>query len=117
MARILVIDDDATARELALVTLNLEGHDVVLAGDGRYALLELARDPSFDLVVLDLQMPWVDGDAVLDRLAPASPPVLVWSAAEPPGSVPVAGRLTKPTTPEELVDAVDAVLATDRSLR
>jgi two-component system cell cycle sensor histidine kinase/response regulator CckA len=71
-ARVLIIDDE----ELLLRALarSLEDHhEVVTAYGGDAALELLARDRDFDLVVCDLQMPGVDGIAVHDALARASP--------------------------------------------
>jgi two-component system, cell cycle response regulator DivK len=67
MKRILVADDKASSRELIRVILEHSGYQVDEAADGAEALEQaLAHDP--DLLLLDLQMPKLDGFAVLSAL-------------------------------------------------
>ncbi|MFH0177332.1 response regulator transcription factor [Streptomyces cacaoi] len=61
--RVLVADDDRAVREAVERALELEGYDVVTAGDGVEALV-LARRESFGALVLDVMMPHIDGVAV-----------------------------------------------------
>jgi class 3 adenylate cyclase len=65
--RILVVDDDATNRELLCRRLGREGHAVVEAAGGRAALALIEAEP-FDLVLLDLMMPEMDGIETLASL-------------------------------------------------
>jgi two-component system response regulator MprA len=65
--QILVADDELAVRESLRRALTLEGHDVLLAADGREALDAVARDAP-DLAVLDVLMPHVDGLEVCRRL-------------------------------------------------
>jgi DNA-binding response OmpR family regulator len=66
-SRILVVeDDDRLASTLARV-LTAEGHHIEVVGDGMQAL-RLARDQPFDLVVLDVMLPSLDGVGVCRRL-------------------------------------------------
>jgi signal transduction histidine kinase/CheY-like chemotaxis protein len=58
--RILLVDDNAFNQKVGLVKLGKEGHQVVVAGSGREALAALDRQP-FDLVLMDMQMPDMDG--------------------------------------------------------
>jgi signal transduction histidine kinase/ActR/RegA family two-component response regulator len=58
--RILLVEDNAMNRELALRLLEKRGHTVLVAGNGREALECLARE-RVDLVLMDLQMPEMDG--------------------------------------------------------
>ena len=67
MKTILVADDNPTARELIAEILELQGFRIVQAGDGGDAL-EKARTFKPDLVLLDIQMPVLDGFAVLGEL-------------------------------------------------
>ena len=60
MAHVLVVEDDPHIRELVALHLGLEGLEAMLIGDGREALDRLAAT-RFDLVVLDLMLPGVDG--------------------------------------------------------
>jgi DNA-binding response OmpR family regulator len=59
-SRVLVVEDDASIRELLALHLGLEGFACETLEDGREALRRLQQDP-FDLVVLDLMLPGVDG--------------------------------------------------------
>jgi CheY-like chemotaxis protein len=65
--RILFVDDDPILREFATVHLSSDHADVALAADGQQALDMLAKEP-FDLVLLDLEMPRMDGFEALERL-------------------------------------------------
>ena len=66
-ASVLVVDDDIALRRLVIETLARDGSELREAADGREALAMIAvRKP--DVLVLDLQMPELDGFAVLDRL-------------------------------------------------
>ena len=67
MRRPLVVDDDARLRELLREFLGARGYDVATAPDG-VAGLEAARGGGFDLVVLDVMMPGIDGLEVTRRL-------------------------------------------------
>jgi CheY-like chemotaxis protein len=58
--RLLVVEDNAINRLLAAETLGMLGSRVVLAEDGRQALERLGDEP-FDLILMDLQMPGMDG--------------------------------------------------------
>ena len=75
-----MVDDDATLRRTLGIGLRADGHDVLLAGDGRSAL-QASREDKPDLVVLDLGLPDVSGVEVLRRLrAWSTVPVVVLSA-------------------------------------
>jgi putative two-component system response regulator len=67
MQTILIVDDDAANRELLESVLEPSGFSVVSAGDGRQALIEFERT-SPDLVLLDVQMPNLDGFEVCRKL-------------------------------------------------
>jgi excisionase family DNA binding protein len=62
--RVLIVDDEATIRDLLSKTLALAEYDVDLASDGRTALERLRIIP-YDLLITDLKMPGVDGLAVI----------------------------------------------------
>ena len=61
---LLVVEDEATLRETLTYNLKREGYDVVATGDGGEAL-ELARDQAFDLIVLDVMLPTLDGLSIV----------------------------------------------------
>jgi len=67
MARILVVDDDDSVRELIKDLLVMNGHAVDTAADGLQALAA-ARQAAYDLVVLDRTMPKADGIMTLAAL-------------------------------------------------
>ncbi len=83
MAHVLVVEDDAHIRELIALHLGLEGLDHTGVSDGREALARLAAT-RFDLVVLDVMLPGVDGVTVVKALRRSGPntdtPVLMLTA-------------------------------------
>ncbi len=116
MARVLVVDDDRTVREVVVSYLRAHGHDVVETGDGESALGAM-RDAPADLVVLDLMLPGIDGLEVCRRLrADADVPVIMLTALGAEADRVVGLELgaddyvTKPFSPRELALRVDSVL-------
>lgn len=117
--RVLLVEDDLLLSELLEMLLMLEGLEVVHAGNGAEAL-ERLQDGSFDLIVLDLMMPVLDGFGFLNRLGQEGgeqPPVLVFSASTNPeiadrarqaGAAAVA---RKPVDQEEFVALVRSLIA------
>jgi DNA-binding response OmpR family regulator len=80
--RILVVDDDVVTREVLRGVLERAGHEVREAIDGRAGLREL-YEASPDLVILDVEMPELDGWATLERIRDLSDvPVLMLTARE-----------------------------------
>ncbi len=67
VGQLLVVDDNRENRDLLQVLLEQQGHTVIAAASGQEALELLAERP-FDLVLLDVMMPEMDGFAVLERL-------------------------------------------------
>jgi two-component system OmpR family response regulator/two-component system alkaline phosphatase synthesis response regulator PhoP len=65
--RVLVVEDDPAIRELLSLHLKLEGYGVVPSADGAEAL-RLARAERFDLIVLDVMLPGLDGISALGAL-------------------------------------------------
>jgi CheY-like chemotaxis protein len=104
---ILVADDDTDLRETIAELLEADGHRAVRAADGEQALDVLASEPgSFDLVLLDLRMPRMDGWQVAERVGTSVPVVVITAEltiAMPPNA---AGQLKKPFTVAELREAV-----------
>ena len=88
--KILLVDDNASNRDVLARRLRREGHEVQLAVDGRSALAAIADAP-FDLVLLDLMMPDITGYEVLVRLKAAEAtrhiPVIMMSALDALDSV------------------------------
>ena len=122
-AHVLVVDDNEMNRDLLARRLQREGHRVALAVDGRDALDKLAADP-FDLVLLDIMMPGMDGHEVLQHLktdeALRDIPVILISALNDTDNM-VKGitqgaddYLPKPFNPHILRARVNASLARKR---
>ncbi|HXG54687.1 MAG TPA: response regulator [Vicinamibacterales bacterium] len=116
-ARILVVDDEATIRELLAKTLALADYDVDLAPDGRTAL-DRMRIISYDLLITDLRMPGVDGLTVIRearRLKADIPVIIVTGYSTEASAVEainlgVQGYLTKPfRVPRVLAAAAKAL--------
>lgn len=66
--RILVVDDEAAERITLGEVLRLEGYHVTLAASGEQALAIVRQEPMFDLAILDLRLPGMDGLQVLDGI-------------------------------------------------
>ncbi len=83
-ARLLVVDDNEDNRYTLIMRLQLEGYENITAADDGESALELLRTQGFDLVLLDVMMPKVDGYQVLQRLKAAGQlhdiPVIMISA-------------------------------------
>src|SRR5436189_2584918 len=101
--RVLVVDDEATIRDLLSKTLALAEYDVDMAPDGRTALERLRIIP-YDLLITDLKMPGVDGLTVIReaRRLKADLPVIIITGFSTEASaidalnLGVSGYLTKP---------------------
>ena len=115
-ARILLVDDEQPIQTLLSYPLRKDGYDVVQATDGEQAL-ERFDEQSFDLVVLDLMLPKLDGMEVCARIrAKSNVPIIMLTAKD---RIPdrVAGLdhgaddyLTKPFSIEELLARIRARL-------
>ena len=66
---VLVIDDEEDLRSMIDILLGARGIEVVGAAGGRQALQLLEEDPSFDAIILDMVMPGMDGNEVLQVLS------------------------------------------------
>lgn len=67
MANLLVVEDDIVTNEAICEYMKSAGHTTLSAFDGEQGLL-MAKDPSVDLVVLDIMLPKMDGMTVLKEL-------------------------------------------------
>jgi CheY-like chemotaxis protein len=89
-ARLLVADDNKVNRLLLTRSLELQGHSVACAANGRHPL-EMLRDGGFDLLLLDMEMPELDGFQVLEQMAGDARlrdvPVIVTSSLEGVASI------------------------------
>jgi len=116
VARILVVDDDHTVREVVVSYLRAAGHTVSEAEDGEQALQAMREAPA-DLVVLDLMLPGIDGLEVCRRLRDQGDVPIIMLTALGGETDRVVGLergaddyVTKPFSPRELVLRVDGVL-------
>jgi CheY-like chemotaxis protein len=66
-SRLLLVDDDRTFRLSTAALLRQDGHEVSEAADGQRAV-ELLEEDTFDLILLDLKMPGLDGVRVVEVL-------------------------------------------------
>jgi CheY-like chemotaxis protein len=109
---ILVADDDRAIRETLAEVLRDEGYDVRTAANGQQALEICGAQPTPDLILLDLQMPVMDGlefmrvkncEKTLSRI-----PICVMTAARviPTAPMSAAAYLYKPIGLAELMDVV-----------
>ena len=119
MARVMVVDDVATVREIVAAILERKGHRVVQASSGEQALAD-AASRKLHLVITDVNMPGMDGIDFVTRLRRldlhARTPVLVLAKgakdehvarARDAGAV---GWIAKPFTEDSLVATVNEVL-------
>ena len=74
-ARILVVDDERSMREMLAILLKREGHEVSVAENGKAAIALLDQRP-FDLVVSDARMPGIDGLEVLRHARSINPSII-----------------------------------------
>ena len=75
-ATILVVDDEPVARLSLAELLSLEGYEVVAAASGEEAV-DLIPEGPFDLAIIDLKMPGMDGLEVVDVLQERSPDTVI----------------------------------------
>lgn len=115
--RVLVVDDEASIRDLLAKTLALAEYDVDVAPDGRSALERMRMYP-YDLLIADLKMPGMDGLTVIREAKryKADLPVIIItgfsteSSAIEAVNLGVAGYLTKPfRVPQVLAAAAKAL--------
>lgn len=99
--RILVVDDDASIRTMVRTALERAGYEVATAGNG-YEAIALIVANDYDVVLLDVMMPKLDGVAVVDQLRKENSPVLAHTYLLTGGDpqtlkdLPVRGFIEKP---------------------
>jgi CheY-like chemotaxis protein len=120
MARILLADDDAATRDLVQRALATDGHEVVVKQDGSDAMdYLLAGTASIDLLISDVQMPGLDGIALVEKGLAAVPKLRVVLMSGYADELDRASHLrskissviTKPFTLEQIRGAVRGALA------
>jgi len=118
-SNILVVDDEPTVCKSLEKVLRRKGHEVSQALNVASALETLEVGEKFDLIIADLMMPQVGGIELLkivNERWPRTPVLIITGFASIASAVEATqhgagGYLPKPFTPEELEEAVDAVLA------
>jgi DNA-binding response OmpR family regulator len=113
-SRVLVVDDDAAILRLVRLALLTEGFQVTVAGDGA-AGLEAIQKEEFELVILDLQMPRMDGQTMFRELRSRgfAVPVLILSAFGAERARVELGAqaaMAKPFDVDDLLDRVTALV-------
>ena len=119
--RILVVEDEPRLGELLRLYLEREGYAVRVVVDGRDALMAFDAE-TFDLVVLDLMLPGLDGEAVLGGIRDRGDTPVLIASAKRSDLERIAGLrmgaddyLTKPFNPHELTARVAAILRRSRA--
>ena len=122
--RILVVEDNEFNQELAVNLLKKWGHAAVLAGDGKAALAAWEREP-FELILMDVQMPDLDGFAVTrairakERAADAHVPIIALTAHAMKGdrerclAAGMDAYASKPIRAAELFEVIARLLPSD----
>lgn len=117
--RILVIDDDLAIRVLLQAVLRRMKFDVALAEDGAAGLERLANDAPYDLVLLDLMMPRLNGYEFIEQIGQRYPEnrphIIVFTAAGKRGveKIPadsVCNSILKPFDLDTFIDIITACL-------
>ncbi len=113
--RVLQVEDDAKTAQTVAMILKSEGHECDIADCGERAL-ELARNAEYDIILLDIGLPDIDGHEVLHRLRGAGvmTPVIIQSGLilqknEVKG-LGVKDCLAKPFGRHELAESVRAIV-------
>jgi CheY-like chemotaxis protein len=108
--RVLVVDDHVLARETVHVALDSEGYEVLEAADGQAGLEVLGMAGQVGLVLLDLEMPGMNGAEFLQRLrqdpVTRSLPVILCTASGGSSLPGAQGLLVKPYSLAELLATV-----------
>ncbi len=119
-SKILVVDDSRTIRNAVKRTLVTAGYDVICASNGHEAI-DLLND-EFDLMILDINMPGLDGFEVCEQLKSSDVNMqnlpIIFLTSDDSHALELLGRqfgayLQKPVSSEVLVSAVKEQLASD----
>jgi two-component system sensor histidine kinase/response regulator len=118
--RILLAEDNVVNQRLAVRLLEKEGHSVVVAGDGAQALRALEKQ-QFDLILMDVQMPVMDGMETTAAIRKGEHgthiPIVAMTAHAMAGdrqrflSLGMDGYVSKPIHASDLYDAIESVFA------
>jgi two-component system chemotaxis response regulator CheY len=119
MAKILIVDDSASMRNMVATTLKTRGHSITEASDGQQAVNH-AKQTSFDVVVSDVNMPVMNGIELIKNLRTLPnykyTPILLLTTESGDDrknegkQAGATGWLVKPFNPEKLLATIDRVL-------
>ena len=114
-ARVLIVEDDSSLGYMYRCALRFEGFEVDYASDGVSALQRMELHPP-NLIVLDLHLPCLSGEAILKEIAenPAlrkTPVIVVTGADVQKAIVQATAILRKPCAPDRLLSAIERHLA------
>lgn len=114
MIKILVVDDEEYIRDVIVTYLNNEGYQTEQAEDGNDALNMLSKN-KYDLMVLDIMMPDMDGFTLLSKLDNKIPTIILSARGEEVDKLTgfdkgIDDYLCKPFSPKELVARCKAIL-------
>ena len=84
--RILIVEDDSNIAESIALNLDLSGYDYHIIDDGLAVVVYLQNDHSFDLALLDIQLPGLDGFALMEYMQQYNIPALYLTARSDVGS-------------------------------
>jgi len=113
-ARLLIVEDEAALRDLLRRYLERAGYRTEAFAGPEEALRRFAAEPSgFSLVVTDLALPGLDGEALLDRMRALQPdlPALILSGYPHQPAHPLTRFLQKPFLPKMLLEEIERALA------
>ena len=121
MKRVLVVEDEASIRELVALNLKMTGWEVLEAPSAERALELIQKNPPCDVALLDIMLPGMDGYQVCQKIRQepglCNIPVILLTARGQQADFEMGRQagadayLTKPFSPLELIDTVDSQLA------
>jgi len=121
MYKILVVDDEEMIRKIVTKYASFEGHEVTEAPDGMKAI-ELCREGNFDIVIIDIMMPELDGFSACREIRKFSnvPIIMLSARGEEYDKINgfelgVDDYVVKPFSPKELMLRVDAIMKRSRA--
>lgn len=117
MKKILVVEDEVAIREFEVINLKRAGYETVEAGSGEEALALYEEQENFDIALLDISMPGMDGLALCKELRQRSPALgIIMLTARTQEMDKIRGLMlgaddyiTKPFSPSELLARVDSL--------
>ncbi|MCR5096956.1 MAG: response regulator transcription factor [Erysipelotrichaceae bacterium] len=122
MAKLLIVDDEEKIREMIGKYASHEGHEFVMACDGKQAL-EQYKNEDFDLVILDVMMPEMDGFETLKQMKEIKDVPCIFLTAMGQEYDRIYGfdigaedYVTKPFSPKELMMRIKVILKRDNKI-